>query len=263
MHPTGKGMFVRNWTATGEPEKAVARAKDAGIAWVSPLYGWWGVGKKAPRNVTNAKRYGDAFKAAGIQVWPWIYPVPSRLPEVSEAIKRAVELGDSGIILDPEAEYRKRPNDALKLMALARSSAGNLPVGVSSYGYTQYHPTFPYAEFSSADFGVPQVYDLKDNQKPSYQKKGVQSWRDAGFDTVIPALTTASSSLGELMTEIAQTPLDDDSVVFWDWQTTQSGEWAAIRSLDLRPTPFGGIAIAGGAALAVGALVAFWIWKEK
>jgi len=261
MHPTGKGMFVRNWTITGSPAEAVGRAKSVGLAWVSPLYGWWGAGKKAPRNVSTGAKYAQAFRAAGIDVWPWIYPVPGREAEVAAAIKRAVADGAAGIILDPEAEYRKQPKAAAQLMQVAREAAGGLPIGVSSYGYTKYHPTFPYETFASADFGVPQVYDLKDNQGKDYQRKGVDSWRAAGFNVVIPALTTASASRTEVLAEYAQAPVDDGGVVWWDWQTTSTSEWGAIADIDLEPSSLTGAGITAASAVMVAGLV--WWWTRR
>lgn len=259
-HPTGKGMFVRNWGAVGTPAQGVARAQSAGLSWVSPLYGWWGVGKKAPRNTSTAQKYGDAFRAAGIEVWPWIYPVPGRESEVAAAIQRAVAYGDDGVILDPEAEYRKKPSAAKTLVSVARKAAHGLPIGMSSYGYTKYHPTFPYKVFSALDFGVPQVYDLKDKQSTSYQQKGVQSWRNAGFDIVIPALTTASASAAEVLAEYSQAPVVDGGVVWWDWQTTQQSEWQAIGSIKLDRTQTG-VAITLLTVAAIGGLI--WYMRRK
>lgn len=258
-HPIGKGMFVRNWKSTGTPAAAVEKARRAGLSWVSPLYGWWGNGTRGPRNESTAALYGQTFKDAGIEVWPWVYPIPSRHADVAKAIARARALDDDGVILDPEAEYRKKPAAAAQLLAVARAAAGPLAVGVSSYGYTKYHPTFPFAALSGADFGVPQVYDLKDSQKADYQRKGVQSWRDAGFEIVIPALTAASASYDEILQEYAQAqPIEDGAVVWWDWQTTQGSEWTAIGEIDLP----GRTGLSGIVVAIVIAGVGFWLWKR-
>lgn len=261
-YPTGKGMFIRNWSVTGSPAQAVAQAKAAGLAWVSPLYAWYSKGNPGPRNVKDGPRYAEAFREAGIELWPWVYPVPGTETETQEAIARMVADGATGVILDPEHEYKKKPTAAAQLMTAARAAAGGLPIGVSSYGYAKYHPTFPYKAFNSADFGVPQVYDLKDNQGSDYQRKGVQSWRDAGFKFVIPALTTASSSYTEVLKEYNQAPIDDGGVVWWDWQVTNKSEWSAIQSIDLKPRSPAGVAIAGFALVAVAGLALFLIKKR-
>lgn len=257
--PKGKGMFVRNWTATGTPAAAVEKARRAGLSWVSPLYGWWGSGTKGARNVADAAKYGQAFKDAGIEVWPWCYPVPGREQDViTHCVARARALKDHGVILDPEAEYRKKPKAAAELMKLARAAAGSMAIGVSSYGYTKYHPTFPFEAFNGADFGVPQVYDLKDTQKADYQRKGIDSWRDAGFDIVVPALTAASASYDEILQEYRQAePIEDGAVIWWDWQTTQGKEWQAIGEIDLPGDRWGGLVVA---VLIAG--VGYWLWKR-
>lgn len=105
-----------------------------------------------------------ALRDAGIQVWLWQY-VYGFNPggEALTAIERIRQFMPDGFIVNAEAEYKGRHSAATAYMKALRAGVGDdLLIGLSSYRWPSYHPTFPFKEFLAwCDFVQPQVYWLK------------------------------------------------------------------------------------------------------
>ncbi len=92
--------------------------------------------------------------------WPFVYgDDPGR---EAKASARAAELGADCIVIDAEASYEGRYKQAYTYIHKLRKLVGpRYPLGLSSFPYTDYHPSFPYSVFlgnDGASFNVPQVY---------------------------------------------------------------------------------------------------------
>ena len=162
--PTGNGMFI--WllsrTEGGDPVKAAQKAKDSGLSWVAIKvtdgpYAFNFSQDSAKRDLVPG--FVDAFKKLGIAVWGWGYAYgyyPEQ--EAQAAVNRINQLDLAGWFIDAEGEYKGKPSQATRLMTQFRRLSPGTSLGLCSYRFPSYHPTFPWAQFSTCDFNAPQVY---------------------------------------------------------------------------------------------------------
>jgi hypothetical protein len=100
--------------------------------------------------------------ASGLNVCAWQY-VYGTDPSVEAAVAvRAVRNGADCLVIDAEAEYQGRYAAAQKYIEALRAAVGpRYPVGLSSFPYVDYHPSFPYSVFlgpGGAQYNLPQMY---------------------------------------------------------------------------------------------------------
>lgn len=113
-----------------------------------------------------------AFEAKGIEVWAFAYVYPDDQPDakgqrwgsLDEQIARIAEVMRSphlsGLVVDAEGEFEKRPDEATKLCAALRPIVGARPLAYTTFGWLAIHPDFPYEAFDRGcgDAFLPQVY---------------------------------------------------------------------------------------------------------
>ena len=100
--------------------------------------------------------------AGGVHVCAWQY-VYGTVPIAEAAVgARAVRNGADCLVIDAEAEYEGRYVSAQTYVDELRAAVGRrYPVGLASFPYVDYHPSFPYSVFlghSGAQFNLPQMY---------------------------------------------------------------------------------------------------------
>jgi peptidoglycan hydrolase-like protein with peptidoglycan-binding domain len=80
----------------------------------------------------------------------------------AEVAARAVQTGADCLLIDAEGEYQGRYVAAQEYMSKLRSLVGSsYPIGLASFPYVDYHPSFPYSVFlgpGGAQYNVPQMY---------------------------------------------------------------------------------------------------------
>ena len=86
------------------------------------------------------------LQAQNIQVWGWQYvygDYPDQEAEI--AVKRALELGVDGFVVNAEIQYenKAKATAAKKYMTILRNNLGKIPVALSSYRYPSYHINLP------------------------------------------------------------------------------------------------------------------------
>ena len=102
------------------------------------------------------------LKKAGLNVCGWHY-VYGRSP-VAEAKASAVakQRGADCFVIDAETEYEGNYAGADRYVRKLRSLVGpKFPLGLSTFPYVHYHPSFPYSVFlgpGAADTNLPQIY---------------------------------------------------------------------------------------------------------
>ena len=78
--------------------------------------------------------------------------------EADIAVKRAIELGVDGFVVNAEHEF-KQPNKAgaaSRFMNNLRSNLGSMPIALSSYRFPSYHASFPFTNFlERCDYNMP------------------------------------------------------------------------------------------------------------
>ena len=112
----------------------------------------------------------STLHAGGLDVCAWQYVYGSHPKVEAEVGARAVQAGADCLLIDAEGEYQGRYAAAQTYLTELRTLVGaSFPLGLASFPYVDYHPSFPYSVFlgpGGAQYNVPQMY-----------------WRDIGTTT--------------------------------------------------------------------------------
>jgi Putative peptidoglycan binding domain len=174
--------------------------------------------------------------ANGLKVCAWQYVYGSNPAGEAELGARAVADGADCLVIDAESEYEGRYAAAQTYIADLRTKIGaSYPLGLASFPYVSYHPTFPYSVFlgpNGAQYNLPQMY-----------------WKAIGtsVDTVYANTYIANRIYGRPVFPLGQTyegvmvsdlvrfreeavDYGASGVSFWDWQETTAGGWSALAA---------------------------------
>jgi peptidoglycan hydrolase-like protein with peptidoglycan-binding domain len=174
--------------------------------------------------------------ANGIKVCAWQYVYGSSPVGEANLGARAVASGADCLVIDAEAEYERRYAAAQTYIAALRAKVGPAyPVGLASFPYVSYHPSFPYSVFlgpDGAQYNAPQMY-----------------WKDIGVsvDTVYANTYIANRIYGRPIFPLGQTyggisasdllrfreeavDYGASGLSFWDWQETGAGGWRTLAA---------------------------------
>lgn len=238
--PSGKGMFIRSLSHTGRSaQEAVGWALDHGLDWVVIQRITQFEDKDSTfLNGTKLESYSKAFREAGIQVWVWGWPTPSKIDEFVRVMYEAVDTAQAtGMVLDPEAPWIGTKGPALDLMSLLLEEAGKRGtlVGMTSYGAPWSFETFPWEEFRSAHFGMPQVYDSKNNLPEDYPEQSLQAWKDLGYSILLPISAAYNKTPEQMEDLLERTPTPVGALSWWDWfNANQAPErWDVISAFEI------------------------------
>lgn len=170
--PSGKGAFIR--TVVNLPGLA-RQMWSAGFTWAAPF------GEVLVRQMPE---YANLFHAKGIKLYPCIYTRPGMWPmDLDLMIRAARTAGGAGLLINAEAEFKGREEEAEEMMLAAKATP--YTVGLTSYGEPRFHRSFPWRIFAQhTDFGVAQVYD-KHGDRPQSVAEGLEQWRSHGFHPVM------------------------------------------------------------------------------
>jgi hypothetical protein len=172
----------------------------------------------------------------GLRVCAWQYVYGSHPLVEAEVASRAVRAGADCLLIDAEGEYQGRYAAAQTYLRKLRSLVGaSYPVGLASFPYVDYHPSFPYSVFlgpGGAQFDVPQMY-----------------WRDIGVTVdAVYAHTYLYNSpylrpivpVGEVAGGPPPAQIERfrqfrriyhaPAVSWWDWQSASPQSWKAISA---------------------------------
>jgi hypothetical protein len=254
MMLTGKGYYI--WIVrqceNGDPDRIVALAREARLSHVLVKV----ADGAFPYNVDLDTRFDYArpliarLKANNIQAWGWQY-VYGNYPEheAEIAVKRAIELGLDGFVVNAEGEYqdRRKASAAARYMNILRSNLGGMPLALSSYRYPSYHLDFPWQSFlDRCDYNMPQVYWLKSHNNAGAQlQRCVNEFQNLTlFRPIIPTGPTFKQdgwipTEGEMIEfmQVAQT-LGLSAVNFWNWDSCRKymqSFWDLVKEF-----PYGG-----------------------
>lgn len=145
--------------AGGNIEKAVSDLIDMGIKRVSI--------KVAQNHWKYYKNTDDILvpfirlcSGAGIYVfgWQWIDLI-NPVQEADRAIERIMSLHLDGWEIDAEVSCKGKYAEASKYVRHLADSFHDFPLGLCSFRFPSYHPTFPWNEFlDKSNYHAPQVY---------------------------------------------------------------------------------------------------------
>ncbi len=224
--PKGKGVWIDDLVREGKnPAHLIERLKWLDISWIAIEIAWHDSNQDNTHNLEDGSLavFVPELVAAGIQCWVWGFPSPDRVGRFVELVEYAYKVAPqvAGVIVDAEKpfygpQYAPQLEDLMsRLIGLGRL------VGASSYGYTKYHPAFPFEAFAGADFGMPQVYSELGEKYPN---KADDSWRALGIDYIVP-INGASSAhkSGDpdgwgLEEQAAASDTSDGAISFWNYR---------------------------------------------
>lgn len=166
--PTGKGIYMWNIVncAGGNPALIVELAKDAGLAHVS-IKGQDGIAAFTKNN--QQERMAElvpGLKEAGIEVWIWGYLYGNRWyrsdgaqREAAATLEQLDRWKPKGFHIDAENEYQGQPAAADTWLNGVTAGAPGVALGLSSYRFPRYFPTFPWQQFARrCTHHYPQLY---------------------------------------------------------------------------------------------------------
>jgi peptidoglycan hydrolase-like protein with peptidoglycan-binding domain len=228
----GQGMWI--WYVSqsdgGSVAAVAAQAHAAGVTTVfikssDGSSNYWS--QFSPQLV--AELHANDLKACA---WQYVYGTNP----VGEADlgAQAVANGADCLVIDAESEYEGRYGAAQTYIETLRAKIGPAyPLGLASFPYVDYHPSFPYSVFlgpNGAQFNAPQMY-----------------WHDIGTSVADVYVHTYEENLiyGRAIVPLGQTyggvspseivafrslagPYGAPGLSFWDWQETSSAGWAAL-----------------------------------
>jgi Putative peptidoglycan binding domain len=230
----GQGMWIWYLSQSdgGNLASIVAQAHAAGV---STLF---------VKSSDGASNYWSQFSAQlvatlhanGLKVCAWQYVYGTNPAGEAELGSRAVANGADCLVIDAEAEYEGHYAAAQTYIDDLRTKVGPAyPVGLASFPYVSYHPSFPYSVFlepNGAQYNVPQMY-----------------WKDIGVsvDTVYANAYIANRIYGRPIFPLGQTyggisssdllrfreeavDYGATGVSFWDWQETHSSLWTTLAT---------------------------------
>jgi hypothetical protein len=178
----------------------------------------------------------STLHANGIKVCAWQF-VYGRNPGAEAAVgAEAAFEGADCLVIDAESHYEGRYKAADKYMRGLRARVGpNYPLGLSSFPYVHFHPSFPYSVFlgpGGAQFNVPQMYWKTIGTSVSSVYSTTYRYNLPYKRPVYPVGQTYSDpSLGEIdgfrrSAYASGAP----GVSWWSWQETSTAEFQTLAA---------------------------------
>ena len=156
----GQGMWI--WYMSASDKGSVtAIAEQAHAAGVTTLFIKSSDGSTNYWSQFSAQLVGE-LHAVGLKVCGWQYVYGSNPAGEAALGAEAVANGAECLVIDAEAEYEGHYAAAQTYLTDLRAKIGSAyPLGLASFPYVNYHPTFPYSVFlgpEGAQFNLPQMY---------------------------------------------------------------------------------------------------------
>ncbi len=234
--PKGLGVYARQLSVSsyGTPEALAKRLVGYGFSYIAFMACWQD--KQGERktfrqldpDLVKLKEYVEACASAGLEIYLWGFPWIGHETEYVDAMTRVTKALNGrvrGWIHDPEvsycakgaksslakgqgeanADYKPTETEArvkqaaallVSLEATARAGLKITDVGYTSYGMASWHP-LAWSEFGGHGWGSPQLYSVS----AELVGQGLNSWRNAGWDHLIPSVPLYGTNSGTKLDE--------------------------------------------------------------
>jgi hypothetical protein len=176
----------------------------------------------------------DDIHARGLDVCAWQF-VYGRDPAAEARVgARAVDAGADCLIIDAESDLEGRYAEADTYMRTLRDLVGpDYPLGLSSFPYVDYHPSFPYSVFlgpDGAQFNVPQVYWHTIGTPVITALTHTYEWNRPYDVPIYPVGQTYEDPPRQEIRSFRRyaRKFGAQGVSWWSWQETSSREWRSI-----------------------------------
>jgi Putative peptidoglycan binding domain len=230
----GQGMWIWYLSQSngGNIASLVAQAHAAGVSTVFV------------KSSDGSSNYWSQFSpqlvaelhANGLKVCAWQYVYGSSPAGEANLGAKAVQTGADCLVIDAEAEYEGHYAAAQTYISDLRAKIGAAyPLGLASFPFVSYHPSFPYSVFlgpNGAQYNAPQMY-----------------WKDIGVsvDTVYANTYIANRIYQRPIYPLGQTyagvstadvlrfreeavDYGATGLSFWDWQETPAKIWSTLAT---------------------------------
>lgn len=250
----GKGLFI--WKIENcEQGDVVEIASKASRANFSHLLikianGIYSYNYDWQNNLDLVPSLAEELRGQGIQIWGWHYVYGDQpTKEAQKAIERIYELDVDGFLINAEGHYKGKHSAAKQFMEILTSEIKDIPIGLSSYRYPNYHPQLPWDEFlSKCDLVMPQVYWLKSHNPGAQLQRSVDEFRNMDYTPSIFPTGAAftewdwAPTAGEVKEFLDKAKaMNLSGANFWEWNSCREmlpGEiWKTIRDYPWDDTP--------------------------
>jgi len=179
---------------------------------------------------------------AGIKVCAWQFVYGNRPLDEAAVGASAVAAGADCLVIDAESAYNNRYNQATSYLVQLRSQIGmDYPVGLTSFAYPDYHPTFPYSVFlanGGAQWNLPQMYFKAFGQPIPTVFGHTFGWNQIYGRPIVPIGQTYLGVSKKLVTQFRRYArrYRVQGLSWWVWQDTKFSAWRAVGA-KLKPGP--------------------------
>lgn len=212
------------------------------IASKAHKYGFNTVFVKSGDGTTYWKQFDQVLpglKEAGLTVCAWQFVYGKRYKGEARIAARAIKSGADCFIVDAESHFERRGGyrAARGYMKLLRQEVGpSYPIGLSSFPYVHFHPSFPYSAFLEppygAQFNMPQVYWRAIGTRVSTAMRTTFLWNSIYGAKLAPtAGVWLRESRGEL-TAFRRLATEYGSIgtSYWSMQHTFRWQWPILAN---------------------------------
>jgi hypothetical protein len=226
----GSGMWIwyLNKSEGGDLDAIAAKANAAGVKTVFIKSGdgasYWS--QFSPLVVGGLKQRG-----LNVCAWQFVYgKVPSDEADVGA---QAVQSGAQCLVIDAESDYEGKYSQAKTYMTRLRSEVpSNIPIGLASFPYVDYHPNLPYSVFflNGADFNLPQVYWKAIGTSPDTAMAHTYVHNRIYGKPIFPLGQSYDDPPPADMTRFRQLAAlyGSSGLSWWSWQASTDRGWAAV-----------------------------------
>jgi hypothetical protein len=230
----GQGMWI--WYVSqsngGNVASIVAQAHAAGVTTVFV------------KSSDGSSNYWSQFSpqlvaelhANGLKVCAWQYVYGTNPAGEANLGAQAVATGADCLVIDAEAEYEGHYAAAQTYINDLRARIGpSYPLGLASFPYVSYHPSFPFSVFlgpNGAQYNAPQMYwkDIGVSVDTIYANTYIAN-RIYGRPVFPLGQTYGGVSTADLLRFRAEaTDYGATGLSFWDWQETHPSGWSTLAT---------------------------------
>lgn len=246
-----EGKYVWIWNLSrcdrGRLPAIVERLKSAGCAGAL-VKAWDGVhvfDQATEGGLLSSHELAEMFHENGLKIATWGYCYGQ--DPAGEAAVASVVSGDEGtgradaIVLDVEAEYKHKPDQARVLCTELRRYQPDVPILYSSFAIAGYHRTFPFDVFTEhCDGALPQVYwnafgwsvvRAVSLMYRDYSAMGVSGDRLLPVAGLYKEGTVPYPTAPDVMAFIARAAGTGPGCSFWSYEHMNQEMWDAVAAI--------------------------------
>jgi hypothetical protein len=192
-----------------------------------------------------SKSLVKSLHRAGLGVCAWQYVYGTEPGLEAKVGAEAARAGADCLLIDAEIEYEGKYVQAQKYIRDLRARVGaHYRLGLASFPYVDFHPSFPYSVFlgpGGAQFNVPQMYWLDIGDPPENVYAHTFSYNTVYGRPLLPLGQAYNSPPGGQIRRFRQLRwvYHAPGISWWDWQSAAPQTWRAlsapIKRLDATP----------------------------